>query len=95
MRPQIAQFNKDPDADLDYACDWSGWLVDGDTISESTWILPDGATLTAHTDSFTTTHAIVWFRGGTLGQNYSVVNRVSTAQGRTEDQTVAVYIQQH
>lgn len=93
--PAVARFNKDPDADLDFLVDWSSWLADtgGDTIVTSTWITPTG--ITTHTASFTSTTAIVWLSGGTLGINYPLVNRITTVAGRIEDQTVMVFIEQH
>lgn len=78
-------FTKDPDAVLDYVNDWSAWLVD-DTISSSQWIAPTG--ITVDSDSFTDTTATVWLSGGTVGTFYSVVNRIVTAAGRTEDRTL-------
>jgi hypothetical protein len=84
---QSREFRKDPDAVLDYAVDWSEWL-DDDTITASEWTVPDG--ITADSDSNTTTLATVWLSGGTLGQTYSLVNHITTAAGREEDQTIKI-----
>lgn len=43
-------------------------------------------------DSFTTTAATVWLSGGSLGENYSVVNHIVTADGREDDQTLTIRI---
>lgn len=87
-------FSKDPNAVLDYGVDWSAWLApDEDTIAASTWVVPDG--LTKDSDSFTDTATTVWFSGGTLGERYEVVNRITTDQGRTEDRTLTFTIRQH
>lgn len=84
------QVIKDPNAILDYRFDWSTWL-DNDTIAASTWIAPDG--ITVQSENETTTTATVWLSGGTLSRFYEVVNRVTTAGGRTDDRTLVVYIQ--
>ena len=56
---------KDPDADLDYALDWSAWL-DGDTINTATWTV--GAGLTKHDETVSGDIATVWLKGGNAGQ---------------------------
>lgn len=81
----INSFLKDPNAVLDYQIDWSKWLSD-DTISTSTWIVPDG--ITKDSDLSTTTLATIWLSGGTAGEKYPVVNRIVTSDGRTEDRTI-------
>lgn len=84
-------FLKDPDAKLDYVVDWSAWL-DGDTISSSSWIVPDGITL--ESDVHTNTTSTVWLSGGTPGDTHHVVNRIATAGGRIDDRTIIVVIRQ-
>lgn len=84
-------YQKDPDAVLDFKQDWTEWLaVTGDTIVTSTWIVPTGITKT--TDSNTTATATVWLSGGTAGQSYAVVNRITTTQGRTDDRTMQIAV---
>jgi hypothetical protein len=77
---------KDPNAHLDYERDWTPWLAaDEDTIVTSTWIVPAGMTMTS--ESHTTTTATVWLSGGTVGESYTVVNRITTAAGRIDDRS--------
>lgn len=86
-------FDKDPNAVLDYSIDWSTWpLQTGETISTSTWTAGEtGApTIGAHSIDGTTT--VVWLSGGTVGSTYSVVNRIITNQGRTEERTLLVRV---
>lgn len=87
----MTQFIHDPDANLDYGITWAAWLaaVD-DTIETSTWIVPEGMTKTD--ESNTTTTATVWLSGGTVGETYSVVNRISTVQERTDDRTIRITV---
>ena len=85
----MASFIKDPDSTLDYRIDWKLWL-DGDIITQSSWIVPAGLALetSVFEDLFTT----VWLSGGTLNTSYEVVNRISTQSGRIEDRTITIKI---
>lgn len=83
-------FDKDPNAILDYAVDWSQWLTSGETISVSTFTVGSG--LTKEAESNTTTKATVWLSGGTAGKVYRVVNRITTNQARTDDRTLLIKV---
>lgn len=85
MATSANQFDKDPEARLDYMIDWSDWL-DADTITESTWTPATG--ITVDSDSNTTTTTTVWLSGGTLGATYKVVNHITTTAGREDDRTL-------
>ena len=85
----IPTYEKDPDAVLDYQHDWTAWL-NGDTIVTSNWIVPAGLTLVTDTKTAATT--TVWLSGGTIGVTYRVVNRVTTAGGRTDDRSLFLKI---
>lgn len=89
---QSPYFTKDPDAELDYGIDWTAWLVEDDTIATSDWIVPDD--LEKSNPSITDGKTTVWLAGGTVGQTYAVVNRITTAQGRTDDRTLFLVIQE-
>lgn len=85
---------KDPDAHLDYGCDWSagGWLAEGEQITTSEWIVPAG--LTVESESNTPTVATVWLSGGEVYVTYKVTNRITTNQGRTDDRTLNIFVTQ-
>ncbi|MDX0965361.1 hypothetical protein GOL41_17340 [Sinorhizobium medicae] len=83
---------KDPDEVKDYSLDWSALLRASDTITSSTWTVGEGDGLTIDSDSATTTATTIWLSAGTAGTNYSLVNRVVTAGGRTYDQTVRLKV---
>lgn len=85
--------SKDPNARLDWQIDWSSALVTGDSISSSAWTVPSG--LTKYAESNTSTATTVWLDGGTAGQVYAVVNRVTTANGAIDDRTLQVVIEEH
>lgn len=84
---------KDPDETLDFENDWAARLNDGDTIVESDWIVPAGIDDDAAVFDGTTT--TIWLSGGTLGETYHLVNRVTTAQGRTRDRSKYVTIREN
>lgn len=81
--------DKDPNAVLDYSLDWSAWLG-ADTIASSSWTL--GSTLVEDSKSFTDTTTTIWLSGGSDSDVVNVVNRITTAGGRTDDRTVTLTI---
>lgn len=83
----VLEIIKDPNSILDYGFDWEDWL-NGDTISSSSWVVPTG--ITKVTDTFTTTTAVVWLSGGSLGSTYTISNRIVTAGNRTEDRSLII-----
>ena len=83
-------FLKDPDAVLDYSIDWSQWLPTLDTISTSNWTVPTG--ITEDSSSNSATIATIMLSGGTLNNDYELVNRIVTAGGRTQDQTIRILV---
>lgn len=84
-------FQKDPNAILDYRVDWGPWLdASGDAIATSIWIVPSGITQTLATNTSTT--ATIWLSGGTAGQEYVLVNRITTTGGRTDDRSITIQV---
>lgn len=81
---------KDPDEVLDYQIDWSKRVANTDAIVSSTWIVPTG--ITKDSDSFTDFATIIWLSSGTLDEEYTLTNRVTTTEGRTMDQSVDIKI---
>lgn len=72
--PYLA-YDKDPDAVEEVVLDWTTYLG-SDTIATSTWpVTPSGI---ASDFSNTTTTATVLLSGGTAGQSYDFINRVTT-----------------
>ncbi len=83
---------KDPDAVLDYQWNWATWLPTGDTIASATVTAETG--LTVDSDSNTATVVTAWLSGGTVGESYGVTCRVVTADGRTDDRTITIIVQE-
>lgn len=82
--------NKDPDEVTDFDINWTKRL-DGDTIVSSAWTVVNG-TVVINSDSESATLTKVWLSGGTLGETCELRNRITTAGGRTYDQTVLLKI---
>lgn len=89
----VATYIKDPDATLDYEIDWTDWL-NGDEISSMSYTADTGLTVETAMCTETTTSSILWVSGGTLGESYEVVCRVTTAAGRIDDRTLKFKIKQ-
>ncbi len=89
----LEEFEKDPNAILDYGCDWTLWLA-GDTITASTWaITPTGGTLTTSLPTFAPTGTTtVWLTGGAVGERYTVTNHITTTAGRQNDRSFTLDI---
>ena len=79
---------KDPEAILDYVSDWTKHLG-ADTIATSDWTVT-GATIDSHSN--TTKIATVWLSGGVVGTTIYATNRITTAGGRTLDQTLEIQV---
>ena len=89
----MSTWTKDPDSRLEWGCDWSAWLTDGDTITASEWAA-DSDTITLDTDSHDDTTTVVWVTGGKPGTRVRLTNRITTTQGRTDDRTITLLIRQ-
>ena len=81
-------YDKDPNAVLDYAFDWSAWLSESETISAHDVTVPAGITLDSSEDTDDTVTA--WLSGGTLGTTYTVVCQITTNQARTDERSIII-----
>jgi hypothetical protein len=86
-------FIKDPNAVLDYKWDWTQWLPSGDTISTALVTIADGD-VAINSQSNTTTSVTAWISAGTVSTKAHLTARVVTAQGRTDDRTIELIVQQ-
>ncbi len=92
----------DPGETLDYSCDWSAFLDDGgspsDTIATSSWTItpleasPVIPTLASESNTVNTT--TVFVSNAVYGQVYQLTNRIVTAQGRTAERSIACRCEQ-
>lgn len=76
-----------PGANLDYSLDWSNWLEDGETVTDSQWTATSGITLSRNqvtSGSLTSTYA----GGGTLNGTYILTNTITTSSGRIDSRII-------
>ncbi len=89
-------FLKDPSAALDYAVDWGAGYLAGKTIAASAWLAEPvedgGIVVAAEISSPTRTGAT--FAGGVPGQIYRVANRVTLSDGRQDERSLVLRIEQ-
>jgi len=93
------QFLKDPNAVIDYAIDWSeSYLAIGEQITASSWfILPQGALNDLVVDTMppiVSGVASVFITGGISGKIYQLTNRITTDQGRTDERSITIRIEE-
>lgn len=84
--------SKSPNEVAAYAVDWSGELASGVTITGSSWPTVE-AGITKVSDTFSTSTATVIASGGTVGQTYSLLNRITTSDGQTLEQTIGIPVE--
>ena len=91
MSNKVEKFLKDPDADLPYGWDWGKeWLEEGDVIVASTWEVETG--ITKISDSHNGYITFIWLSGGTVGETYTLTNRVLTQAGQKDERTFRVKV---
>jgi hypothetical protein len=93
MSPAFAKH--DVDAVLDYSFDWSKWLSDGATISQSGWSAPAGIQLSQQTVLGNVTIVRVAVTDTQLeGATVEIVNHVEASDGQEDDRTLRLFIGQ-
>lgn len=79
---------KDSEASLTYTLDWTDWLVNGETVSSSTYdvetLAGDADPLTKSAQSSTDYTTTIKVTGGTQGKLYKIYNSVTTSGGLTD-----------
>ena len=87
-------FVKDPDARLDYAIDWTPFLG-SDTIDTVEWLDPTPETdppLEIEDAGLDGNTHVAWVTGGQVHRSYRVTSRVTTAEGRVQDESILIVI---
>ena len=92
----MSLFLKDPGASLDWTVDWASGYLDGQTITDSQWsALPDengGIAIAATMTQPTRTAATL--TGGMPGHVYRVSNRVTLSDGRIDERTLTIRVEE-
>ncbi len=86
---------KDPQSRVDYAIDWSGYL-DGKAVAASSWAVApaEAGGLTVEAASFDLTRTAATLAGGQPGHVYSATNRVTLSDGRTDQRSITLRVEQ-
>lgn len=82
---------KDPADERDYQIDWAP-LLGEDTIALSLWRVPDG--ITGESGSNTDTTSTIWVTGGTDGEDYHIINRITTSDDRTFERYLIIPVRE-
>ncbi|MCK5425832.1 MAG: hypothetical protein KAI89_10685 [Emcibacter sp.] len=93
------QFLKDPAATIDYTIDWSAsYLLSGELITASSWtILPQGAINDLSIDTIlpiVSGVATIFITSGIAGKTYQLTNRITTDQGRTDERSITIRVEE-
>ena len=87
---------KDPGAVLDYSIDWGAqYLGEGELLATSDWsVAPDEPGGVAIASSqFEPLTATVTAAGGIAGHIYRLANRITTAEGRVDERSIVVRVE--
>jgi len=86
----LRSFTKTAWEELDYPISWAQLLASGETISASSWVVPAGLTELDTEQGLDST--AITLGGGTIGQSYTVANRITTSAGRKFERSIQVTI---
>lgn len=91
----MTYYLKDPGSRVDYAIDWTGYL-DGQTVAGSTWaVSPDEAGgIAIDAASHDLVRSAATLAGGLPGHVYSVSNRVTLSDGRIDERSIVLRVEQ-
>ena len=87
---------KDPDARVDYAIDWGAHYLDGQTIAASQWsVHPDEDDgIAVDVSSHDLQRTAVTLTGGVPGHVYRVGNRVTLSDGRSDERSLTLRVEE-
>lgn len=88
---------KDPDAELFYVMNWTAWFASGATIATSAWAIESGdGALTFDNATILSGNLKTRLRliGGTVGERYTVRNRVTTNEtpDQVDDRSITIAV---
>lgn len=84
---------KDPDEVDDRTILWRRRMATSDFIKTSEWTpLDEGYEVVVESDQFDTNTTTVWLSGGLDGSTYRFLNRITTNDGRTLDETAKISV---
>lgn len=91
----MSYYLKDPQSRVDYAIEWTGY-VDGQVVAASEWAVdpaePGGIAVDAAGHDLT--RAAATLSGGVPGHVYQVTNRVTLSDGRIDERSIVLRVEQ-
>jgi hypothetical protein len=87
---------KDPGSRVDYAIDWGGAYLGDQVLAASAWsVAPaEAGGVAVDAASFDLTRTAATLTGGRAGHVYSVVNRVTLADGRVDERSITLRVEE-
>lgn len=92
----MSLFLKDPGASLDWTVDWAAGYLNGETISDSQWsVIPvEAGGIAIATTAAQPTRTAVTLAGGVPGRLYRISNRVTLSDGRIDERSLSVRVEE-
>ncbi len=86
---------KDPQSRVDYAIDWTGYL-DGQVVAQSSWnVRPaEAGGIAVDAASFSLDRTAATLTGGVVGHIYSVSNEVILSDGRADQRSITLRVEE-
>lgn len=86
-------FVKDPAALVDYAVDWAAGYLGARSIVASDWDIRPAGALALAAASIAGGRAVATLSGGVPGQVCRVTNRVRLSDGRSDERTLVIRVE--
>lgn len=91
----MSLYLKDPGARIDYAIDWGAAYLDGQIIADSEWAVSpeeEGGAI-VEIASFDLRRTAVTVSGGVPGHVYRIGNRVTLSDGRSDERSLTLRVE--
>ena len=89
----MAIFLKDPAAVIDYAVDWQAAYLAGQSVVESVWAVVPGGGLAVAASSHDAGRSTATLTGGVAGCVYRLTNSVTFSDGRSDERSLDVRVE--
>jgi len=91
----MAFYLKDPQSRVDYSIDWTGYL-DGQVVAGSSWaVLPaEAGGVAVDASAFSLDRTAATLTGGKIGHVYSVINEVTLSDGRVDQRSITLRVEE-
>ncbi|HEY0115706.1 MAG TPA: hypothetical protein VGB54_08295 [Allosphingosinicella sp.] len=87
---------KDPQSRIDYAVDWGAHYLDGQNVAASAWTVTPAEVggIAVDAAGFDLVRTAATLTGGIAGHVYSVTNRVTLSDGRVDERSITLRVEQ-